>query len=71
MIMLVQIVLIWLVVGAVLFCLLAVLTPNNELDRASLGWMAATAFLWPFILLYILIGAVIAVMEILFGNHRV
>jgi hypothetical protein len=60
----------WLVVGAVTFCALAALTPNNDLDRASPEWMAILALLWPIVVLFIIAGALLALIEILWRNKR-
>ena len=68
--MLLQILFVWLIVSAVLFCALAVITPDRDLNRASPQWMLALAFLWPLLLLYFVIGWLIALFEILRGNGR-
>jgi hypothetical protein len=65
-----QIIFTWLAVGSVLFCVLAAVTPTRDLNRASPEWMAALAFLWPLLLLYALIGGVLALVEMVFRNKR-
>ena len=67
--MLLQILLVWITVSAVLFGALAVITPDRDLNRASPQWMAALAFLWPLLVLYFLIGWLVALFEVLLGKR--